>query len=324
MQPKRIDIILPVYNEEAGIEMFNAALQRVASSLTSRYAFRFIYVVDRSSDTSFWILKRLSKEHRNITIIHLSRRFGHQMSLVAGIDHCTGEAAIMMDSDLQHPPGLIPELLARLEEGYDIVHTIRTYSETIPWRTRVLSRAFYRLQNALSPVELRNGAADFRLISRKVIDVFQNDIREHGQFLRALFRWVGFSSTEVSFVSSPRVAGVTKYDMRRLLGFFIDGILSFSKIPLRIASALGFIFSTLGLLYLVYLVVLFFLSGNFPPGYTSLIGVVLLIGGLQLIVLGVIGEYIGTIFDEVKRRPLYIIDEVINGDWLENPGRTAI
>jgi len=312
--PKKIDIVLPVYNEEAGIEMFNTALFRVLSSLTPQYAFRVIYVLDRSSDRSFAVLKRLAEQNRQITILHLSRRFGHQMSLVAGIDRCKGDAVIMMDCDLQHPPELVPELLARFEDGYDIVHTIRTYSGTVPWKKRLMSRAFYRLQNALSPIELRDGAADFRLISRKVVDVFQRDIREHGQFLRALFQWVGFSNIDVHFVSSPRVAGVTKYDVKRLLGFFIDGMLSFSKFPLRIASALGFIFSSLGLLYLVYLIISFFVSGNFPPGYTSLIGVVLLIGGLQLIVLGVIGEYIGTIFDEVKRRPLYIIDDVVNDE----------
>jgi glycosyltransferase involved in cell wall biosynthesis len=314
MSTKKIDIILPVYNEEAGIEMFNATLLRVVSSLIDRYSFRLIYVLDRSSDATFLILKRLSEQYRNITIIHLSRRFGHQMSLVAGIDHCTGDAAIMMDCDLQHPPELIPELLARYEDGYDIVHTIRTYSGTVPWTKRFLSQAFYRLQNALSPVELRDGAADFRLISKKVIGVFQKNIREHGQFLRALFQWIGFSNTEVHFVSRPRAAGSSKYSMKRLLSFFIAGMLSFSKIPLRTASVLGFIISGIGLLYLAYLIVLFSFSSNFPPGYTSLIAVVLLIGGLQLSVLGVIGEYVGTIFEEVKGRPLYIVDEVLNGD----------
>lgn len=310
---KRIDIILPVYNEAAGIEMFNAELLRVVSSLSSEYTFRLIYVLDRSSDASYAILKRLSERHSNITLIHLSRRFGHQMSLVAGIDYCTGDAAIMMDCDLQHPPDLIPELLMRFEAGYDIVHTIRTYSSAVPWRKRALSRAFYRLQNVLSPIELRDGAADFRLISKKVILVFQKDIREHGQFLRALFQWVGFSNTEVHFVSPPRAAGTTKYNIKRLLSFFMAGMLSFSKVPLRTASALGFLISTVGLLYLVYILVQFFLSGNFPPGYTSLMAVFLLLGGLQLSVLGVIGEYIATIFDEVKGRPLYVVDEVRNG-----------
>ncbi len=314
MTLKRIDVVLPVYNEAAGIEMFHAALHRVVASLASQYSFRLIYVLDRSSDASYAILKRLSEQDRDIILIHLSRRFGHQMSLVAGIDHCTGDAAIMMDCDLQHPPELIPELLARYEEGYDIVHTVRTYSEDVPWRKRLLSRAFYRLQNALSPIELRDGAADFRLISKKVVAVFQREIREHEQFLRALFQWVGFSNTEVHFVSPPRVAGSTKYNVKRLLGFFLVGMLSFSKVPLRAASALGFFISSIGLLYLVYIVILFFLSGDFPPGYTSLIAVVLLIGGIQLSVLGVIGEYIATIFDEVKGRPLYVVDEVVNGD----------
>lgn len=314
MTPKRIDIVLPVYNEAAGVEVFNTELLRVISSLAPHYAFRLIYVLDRSSDASYAILKRLSEQHRNITLIHLSRRFGHQMSLVAGIDYCSGDAAIMMDCDLQHPPELIPDLLARYEEGYDIVHTVRTYSGAVSWKKRFLSRAFYRLQNALSPIELRDGAADFRLISRKVVSVFQKDIREHGQFLRALFQWVGFSNTEVHFVSPPRAAGTTKYNLKKLLSFFIAGMLSFSKVPLRTASALGFIISGIGLLYLVYVVVLFFLSGNFPPGYASLMAVVLLIGGLQLSVLGIVGEYIATIFDEVKGRPLYVVDEVLNGD----------
>jgi glycosyltransferase involved in cell wall biosynthesis len=236
------------------------------------------------------------------------------MSLVAGIDQSNGDAVIMMDCDLQHPPELIPVLLEKFEIGNDIVHTVRIYSEKVPLPRRLASSLFYRLQNALSPVDLRDGAADFRLISRKGVKVFQSSIREHDQFLRGLFQWVGFSSTYVSFVCSKRIAGQTKYDLRRLLAFFASGMVSFSKVPLRIATLVGFMISCASILYGLYLVVVFFARGDLPPGYTSLILVILLLGGLQLLVLGMIGEYIGHLFDEAKGRPLYVVDEVIRSD----------
>ena len=177
------------------------------------------------------------------------------------------------------------------------------------------SRLFYRLQNTLSPVEIREGTADFRLISRKVARVFQTSIREQSQFLRGLFTWVGFRSATVTFVSPARTAGRTKYDLMQLVAFSLTGILSFSKIPLRLATMLGFFISTLSLTYGVWLIGRFFVAGHMPPGYTSLIVMMLFLGGLQLTVLGILGEYMGSVFDEVKHRPLYIVDEVIrHGD----------
>ena len=308
---KQIDIVLPVYNEAEGIAAFHAALSESLNSLTHSYSFRVTYVVDRSQDETFPILKRLAELSPIVTVLHLSRRFGHQMSLVAGIDHAHGDAVIMMDCDLQHPPAVIPLLLDKFEEGYDIVHTVREYDLSTSSLKEIPSRLFYRLQNALSPVELREGAADFRLISRKVAAIFRSSMREQNQFLRGLFQWVGFNSTTVRFVSPPRAAGATKYQFRRLLVFALTGILSFSKLPLRVASILGFLISGLGLAYGVVLMAFFFIAGHIPQGYTSLIVAVLFIGGLQLSVLGIIGEYIGSIFDEVKKRPLYIIDETI-------------
>jgi len=308
---KSLDVILPVYNEEQGIEQFNTELFRVLATLRPRYHYRAIYVLDRSSDRSFAILKALALANPAITVLHLSRRFGHQMSLVAGIDHSTADAIVMMDCDLQHPPSLIPQLLDCFEQGYDVVHTVRVYDKQLPWIKRLTSRAFYALQNSLSPLRLQDGAADFRLISRKVADIFRNQLREHNQFLRGLFQWVGFNSTTVSFVSPPRQFGQTKYHMRRLLSFAIVGILSFSKVPLRVATIAGFLLSALGLLYGAVVVFYVLLGGDTPPGYPSLLVAILAVGGLQLMVLGVIGEYLGSIFDEVKNRPLYIIDEMI-------------
>lgn len=310
---KTIDIVLPVFNEEEGLDGFHHALMSVLDSLAARYRFKVIYVLDRSSDGSLDVLRQLAAHTPSVTVLHLSRRFGHQMSLLAGIDFATDDAVIMMDCDLQHPPMLIPELLDRFEQGFEIVHTVRRYDAQVGTLKRLTSRLFYQLQNRLSPVELKEGVADFRLISKRVAEVFRTSIREQNQFLRGLFQWVGFRSTEVTFVSPPRTAGTTKYRPFRLLAFAITGIVSFSKLPLRVATLMGFAMATLSGLYGAWLVMKYFVGGLFPPGYASLILVVLVIGGLQLMFLGIVGEYLGSVFDEVKRRPLYIVDEVIEG-----------
>jgi glycosyltransferase involved in cell wall biosynthesis len=310
---KNIDIVLPVYNEEEGLAAFHAALDAQLKLLDQRYRFQIIYVLDRCRDNSLAVLREIAMANSNVKVIHLSRRFGHQMSLVAGIDHCRGDAVIMMDCDLQHPPEVLPRLLDGFDKGYEIVHAIRQYDSGTGFSKRWTSSLFYKIQNWLSPVTIEDGAADFRLISRKVASVFQNSIREQNQFLRGLFHWVGFNSTRILFVSPPRTAGRTKYRLLPLLAFSVAGITSFSKVPLRIATLLGFTISSLSVVYGIYLILLYFFAGHFPPGYTSLIVVILFIGGLQLTVLGILGEYLGSIFDEVKQRPLYVVDEVIEG-----------
>lgn len=311
---KQIDIILPVYKEEEVLPHFNASLFQTINALKDVYCFRVVYVLDRSPDRSYEVLRELALQHAEISIIHLSRRFGHQASLMAGIHHSTGDAVIMMDCDLQHPPSLIPILLDQFEKGYEIVHTVRTYGAKVPLSKRLTSKLFYAIQNAMSPVALRDGAADFRLISRRVLAVLRDQLNEHDPFLRGLFQWIGYSSAWVPFKSSPRQAGVTKYDFSRLLLFFADGVLSFSKVPLRIATFAGLLVSAGSALYGIYLVWVYFSVGSFPRGYASLMLIILVLGGLQLCVLGVIGEYLGRIFDEVKNRPLYLIDEVFPGE----------
>ena len=308
---KRIDIVLPVYNEEEVLPFFHAELDSVLQALGHSYLFHVIYVVDRCADRSFDVLKEIAAKQGNVTVVKMSRRFGHQMSLVAGMDQSHGDALITMDCDLQHPPGLIPALLEKLEEGYDIVQTIRQYNQRSGWAKRASSRLFYKLQNLLSAVEIQDGAADFRLISRKVIRVFQGSIREHNQFLRGLFHWVGFRQTTIHFTSGERAAGSTKYRLLKLVTFSITGVTSFSKAPLRAAAAAGLFMSTVSVLYALWMIHVFFSNGHVPAGYTSLITIVLFIGGLQLTVLGIIGEYLGSVFDEVKRRPLYIIEEIV-------------
>jgi polyisoprenyl-phosphate glycosyltransferase len=311
---KNIDIILPVYNEEAGIRVFDEALRRVLGGLRDRYQFHMIYVVDRSKDQSFLTVKTFAAEQGNTTVLHLSRRFGHQMSLVAGMDRATGDAVIMMDSDMQHPPEVIPLLLEQFEQGYDVVHTVREYDRDTSFLKRLTSNLFYRFQNMLSPVEIPPGVADFRLIGRQVLETFQSGIREHNQFLRGLFQWVGFRSTFVPFKCAPRGAGRTHYTLGRLLAFFSDGIVSFSRVPLRAAILSGLAMSAFSALYAGLLIFDYLFRGGFPKGYTSLIITVLFVGGLQLTLIGVIGEYIGHIFDEVKNRPLYVVAEVFEAN----------
>jgi glycosyltransferase involved in cell wall biosynthesis len=310
---KTVDIVLPVYNEEAGIEAFHRVLVGELAGLSDRYVFHLIYVLDRSTDRTFEVLKGLAATYPNMRVIHLSRRFGHQMSLVAGLDQSSGDALIMMDADLQHPPAVIPQLLARFEDGFDVVQTVRRDCANGGGFRSQASRRFYALQNLLSPVEITNGMADFRLISRKVVRVFQTSVREQNQFLRGLFQWVGFNRAEVRFDSAERAAGTTKYRLAGLVAFSIAGIVSFSKVPLRIATLAGFMISVVGMVYAFWLLYHYVADGDFPPGFASLILVTLAMGGLQLMFLGILGEYLGSIFDEVKGRPLYVVDEVVQG-----------
>jgi glycosyltransferase involved in cell wall biosynthesis len=310
---KTIDVVLPVYNEAQGLPHFHRELERVIATLSQTYRFHVIYVLDPSRDESFGVLKEIAATRNNVTVVHLARRVGHQMSLVAGIDRSTGDALIMMDCDLQHPPSVIPQLLEKFEEGNDVVQTIRTYDRAISAGKRLSSSLFYAIQNSMSPVRIEDGAADFRLISQKVVRVFQTSIREQNQFLRGLFAWVGFRCARVAFVSPQRFAGDTKYHFWRLLAFSVLGITTFSKVPLRFATFMGLLMAALSVGHGVWLLCYYLLGGEVPAGYTSILLMLAFIGGLQLMVLGILGEYIGSIFDEVKARPLYVVDEIVSG-----------
>lgn len=306
---KQIDIILPVYNEGLVLRTFHDELERVLTTLADRYKFTCIYVLDKSRDNSIEVLKAICETRPNVQVLALSKRFGHQMSLVAGMDHSTGDAAIMMDTDLEHPPALIPKLLEQYEQGYDVVRTMRTYSQKISVQKKAFSWLFYRVLQKLSGIDIEGGAADFRLVSKKVLKVFQNNIREQNQFLRGLFPWVGFKTTTVHFTSQQRTHGKSKYSPKRLINFAVLGIISFSKLPLRFAVVIGLVVSFLSFLYGIWVIISALFFEKNPEGWTSIFVIMSFIGGLQLFFLGVLGEYIGVIFDEVKRRPLYIVEE---------------
>jgi dolichol-phosphate mannosyltransferase len=234
------------------------------------------------------------------------------MSLLAGIDYSQSDAIIMMDSDLQHPPELIPKLLEAFEQGYDIVHTFREDPPEIGFIKRITSRAFYWFLNRLSDTQISENTADFRLISRKIATIFQTQIRERNMFLRGLFAWVGFKATTIPFRAEIRMAGKSKYSFGRMIRLGIDGILSFSRRPLRAATVVGLVMAGFGFLLALVTTVQYFYDGSFPPGWTTLLILITIFSGTQLIFMGILGEYIAAIFDEVKARPHYIVEEAIN------------
>lgn len=316
---RTLTVVCPVYNEAEVVESFYETLKGVLDGLGDRYDSTVLFVVDRSEDDSLEILKRIARSDPDVRILSMSARFGHQMALVAGMDHCTSDAVIMMDADLQHPPELIPTLLERFEQGYDVVWTLRADTPDTSRFRRITSRLFYRVVNRIGDVEMHESSADFRLVSRRVVEVFQTQIRERNQFLRGLFAWVGFPGIGVPFTVRERPAGRTKYSLSRMIRFAVDGIVSFSKSPLQGAIYAGFLVALGGLILGVVIVVEFFLSGDFPPGWATLAILVIVFSGMQLLFLGIVGAYIGAIFDEVKARPHYIVQERVNFHPQEQP-----
>lgn len=307
-----LSVICPVYNEEEVISKFYQALSATLDTLNERYLWKVLFVLDRSNDRSLEILRDLSAQDKRVQVLSLSSRFGHQMSLLAGMDNVDSEVVIMMDSDLQHPPGLIPKMLDAYEAGNEVVYTIRREPKDSSLLKRLGSFYFYKIMNWLSEVPLSSGEADYRLISRRVADIFKNEIREQNQFLRGLFSWVGFNRVGIEYDPSDRIDGSSKYSWARMIKFASAGIISFSKKPLQYAVILGVMFAFLGLISAIIAFIAYFVADHIPSGWTTLSILISIFGGIQLFFLGVIGEYIGAIFDEVKSRPLYLIEEKIN------------
>ncbi len=301
-----LDIICPVFREAEGIALFHARLSRVLDGLVN-YICRVIYVVDPAGDGSEAILSGLRIGDPRIEVVLMSRRFGHQNCLVAGLNLSHGDAAVMLDCDQQHPPELIPELVRQWEAGADIVQTVRAHSAKTGFFRRTGSSLFYRLFRKLGNLDLPVGAADFRLLARPVVTVFNEHIHEQNPFLRGLVHWVGFNVRYVAFEPEPRANGTSAYRPSALLGFALNGWCSFSKMPLRTCVLFGFGIALLAALVTVAQIIAYLFGRTYVPGWLTLMIAPAFLGGVQLIFLGVIGEYIGLIFDEVKGRPRYII-----------------
>ena len=318
---RTLTVVCPVYDEEEVVAAFHAELRRVLDSVAGRWASTILFVVDRGTDRTLEELRRIAAADREVRVLALSAHFGQQAALLAGLDHCDSDAVVMMDSDLQHPPSLIPELLEGFDRGFDIVFTVREDSPEVPVWKRVSSRWFYRLINSISDTPINENAADFRLVSRRVVEVFRGRIRERNQFLRGLFGWVGFPAHAVRFRVSARPAGKTKYSVRRMVRFAVDGVVSFSKTPLQAAVYVGVAFGAFGLLHALVTLVQFLADRSFPSGSTTVIILISIFSGIQLVFLGILGEYVGAIFDEVKARPHYLVEERIN--FPPRPGSAA-
>ena len=300
-----LSVVIPCYNEAANLAALYKRLSPVLKSLNLSY--EIIFVDDGSRDNTFEEIRTLHSEDKQVKGLSLSRNFGHQVALAAGLHHSSGNMVVTMDGDLQHPPELIPELIARCNQGFDIVNTKRLETEGAGFFKRNTSRMFYKLMNRLSDVALTEGAADFRLMNKAAVEAYAS-FNERDRFNRGLVTWMGFNQDVIEYNAEARFAGKTKYTFRKMLRFAIDGITSFSSRPLRLAAYTGILVSVAGLLYAVYALIRHF-SGAPIPGWTSMLITVLLLGGVQLISLGVIGEYIARIFNEAKSRPLYFIKE---------------
>lgn len=312
MARKSLTVISPAFNEAAVIETFYRALKQQLDEFSGKYDCRILIVVDRCSDETMEILRGLAAKDPALQVMYLSARFGHQMSLLAGIDHVNSDVVIMMDCDMQHPPEVLPELLKHYENGSDVVYTVREYTRDIGWFKKATSLLFYKMINWMSDVPIQESAADFRLISGRVAEVLKTRIRERNLFLRGIVSWIGFTQTAVPFVVGERHAGESKYSLKRMVRFGLHGVLTFSKRPLQAAIVVGISFAALGFLQIAFAFYHWMRSDSLPDGWTTLVILLSVFSGVQLVFLGIIGEYIGSILDEVKGRPHYIVDEKIN------------
>lgn len=301
----QISVIIPIYNEEENIELIFQTLVPVLKQLNQSW--EIIFADDGSKDKSFELVKKIHEQNPGVTGISLSRNFGHQIALLAGMQRAKGEVIIMMDADLQHPPEVIPRLLEESSRGFDIVNTRRIDAKGSGWFKKFSSKGFYRLMNLLSDVAITESSSDFRLMSRKALESFLR-FQERDRFTRGLISWMGYTQTIIDYECPPRFAGKSKYTLRKMFHFALDGITSFSAKPLRIASYTGFIVFLIGLLYALFAIVQYFRGANLA-GWTSLLVTVLIIGGIQLLAIGIIGEYLARIFNESKARPAYFIKD---------------
>lgn len=301
-----ISVVIPCYNEE---EVFVETHKRLTEVMNSfkNYSYELIYVNDGSADKTLDLLKTASANDERTKLISFSRNFGHQIAITAGLDFCKGDAAVVIDADLQDPPEVIKEFVTKWEEGYDVVYGKRNQRDGESHFKLVTAKYFYRIINKLSDIEIPLDTGDFRLMDRKALNQFLK-MRESYRFVRGMVAWVGFNQTYVLYDRESRFAGKTKYPLKKMLKLASNAILAFSNIPLKIATWLGFATSLaafFGILYALYS--RFF--GTYEPGWTTIMLAVLMIGGIILMVLGIIGSYLGRIYNEVKGRPLYIIDE---------------
>jgi len=313
----KITILIPTYNEEEVLNRLYLRITEVINQIDS-YEFEILFINDGSMDKSLSIMKDLRVKDERVSYVNLSRNFGKEISMIAGLDYAKGDAVIIMDADLQDPPELVPEMIKYWELGYDDVYAKRRSRSGESWLKKGTSSFFYKILQKFTKIDIQENTGDFRLLDRRCIEALKQ-LRETQRYTKGMFSWIGYNKKELLFDRDPRAAGETKWNYRNLINLAIEGITSFTIAPLRISSLFGFIISIFSFIYMIWIITKTLLYGKDVAGYPSLMTVMLFLGGIQLISLGIIGEYLGRIFNETKNRPLYFVDEY-NREKVRNNG----
>lgn len=304
---KTLSVVVSVYNEEEALEQFYRETKKVLDQI--HWEYELLFVNDGSRDRSLEILHELSSRDSRVKVISFSRNFGHEAAMIAGIDHGTGDGLICMDADLQHPPSCIPKIIEKFEAGYEVISMVRTKNDSAGWFKNMASAAFYRLINVLSDVKFESNASDFFAISHRVARVLKDNYREKVRFLRGYVQNVGFQKTTIEYEARARVAGESKYSIRKLVAFSVNTILCFSNLPLKLGIFAGVFAAALGLIVMIYTLLT---RGGAPSGYATIVVLICFMFSILFVIIGIIGEYIAILFSELKDRPIYIVSETRN------------
>ena len=303
---KLITILIPSYNEQDVINMLYERVSKLMNSLQN-YNFEMLFINDGSTDKTLDIIKTLREKDNRINYLNLSRNFGKEIAMIAGLDYAKGDAVIIIDADLQDPPELIPEMISYWEQGYDDVYAKRKSRKGETWLKKFTSKMYYKTLQSVTKIEIQKDTGDFRLLDRRCVEALKQ-FRECQRYTKGLFSWIGYNKKEILYDRDPRAAGETKWNYKKLIDLSIDGITSFTTAPLRWSTIIGIAISIIGFIYMLAIIIKTLISGIDVPGYASTMVVILFIGGIQLIFLGIIGEYLGRAFYETKNRPIYFVD----------------
>lgn len=309
MSNKKISVVVSVYNEEESLSNFYNTTVGVLEECAWDY--ELIFVNDGSADKSFLMLKGFAESNKKVKVVNFSRNFGHEAAMIAGVDYASGDGIVCMDADLQHPPESIPDIIEKFEQGYEVISMIRTENKDATFFGKIASSAFYKLLNLVSPIKFDANSSDFFAFSKQVGDVVRNDYREKIRYLRGYVQSVGFNKTTLKFVARKREAGQSKYNFRKLMRFALNTICSFSDMPLKLGLYSGLGVAVIGVIIMIYTIIAKFVCGA-PAGYTTIVVALCFLFAVTLMIIGIIGQYIGILFAEIKDRPIYIVKEVLN------------
>lgn len=315
MKVEKLTILIPVYNEQECLEMLYQRLVNVADKLGGVET-EFLFVNDGSRDDSLQIIKRLQRSDKRVALLDLSRNFGKEVAMTAGIDYATGDALVIIDADLQDPPELIGEMLKGIEDGYDDVYAKRSNRKGETWMKKSTSKLYYRMLKKISDIPVQEDTGDYRMFSKRAIDALRR-LKENERNMKGLFSFIGFKKKPIYYERDPRIAGKTKWNYWKLVNLAAQGFMSTSKVPLRLISIMGIFVSLIAFLYLIFVVVRAAIWGDPVSGYPSMVSIILFLGGGQMLALGIIGEYLGIVFSETKKRPIYYVNEYSTGDVAE-------